>query len=86
MYKYTKNQGIISLLSGFLALRTKLDTMKRLGFRAAYFSTDKNAEAETKLPQTTEHQMFYIILLLLKKVNWPLIPAIKFKILSVINF
>ncbi len=24
--------------------------------------------------------------LLLKKVNWPLIPAIKFKILSVINF
>lgn len=35
--------------------------MKRLGFWAAFLSTDKNAEARTKRPQTTEPQLFYIV-------------------------
>jgi len=35
--------------------------MKRLGFRAAFLSTDKNAEAGTKHSQTTEPQLFYIV-------------------------
>jgi len=35
--------------------------MKRLGFRAAFLSTDKNAEAGTKRSQTTEPQLFYIV-------------------------
>lgn len=38
-----------------------VDNMKRSDFRAAYLSTDKNAEARTKLPQTTELQLFYIM-------------------------
>lgn len=33
--------------------------MKRLGFRAAFLSTDKNVGARTKLPQTNEPQLFY---------------------------
>jgi hypothetical protein len=35
--------------------------MKRLGFRAAFLSTEKNAEAGTKSSQTTEPQLFYIV-------------------------
>jgi len=35
--------------------------MKRLGFRAASVSTEENAEAGTKLSQTTEPQLFYIV-------------------------
>jgi hypothetical protein len=31
--------------------------MKRLGFQAAYLSTDKNAEARIKASQTTEFQL-----------------------------
>jgi len=35
--------------------------MKRLGFRAAFLSTEENAEAGTKPSQTTEPQLFYIV-------------------------
>jgi hypothetical protein len=35
--------------------------MKRLGFRAAYLSTEEKVEAGTKPPQTTEPQLFYIV-------------------------
>jgi len=35
--------------------------MKRLGFRAAYLSADKNAEAGAKPSQTTEPQLLYIV-------------------------
>ena len=34
--------------------------MKRLGFRAAFLTPDKNAEARTKPSQTTEPQTIYI--------------------------
>ena len=44
-----------------LGLQLTFDNMKRLGFRAAYLSTDKNAEARTKRSQTTEPQLFYIV-------------------------
>jgi hypothetical protein len=32
-----------------------------LGFRAAFLSTDKNAETRTKPSQSTEPQLFYIV-------------------------
>ncbi len=35
--------------------------MKRLGFRAAFLSTDKKVKARTKRLQTTEPQLFYIV-------------------------
>ena len=35
--------------------------MKRLGFRAANLSTDKNAKAGTKPLQPTDYQQFYIV-------------------------
>jgi len=35
--------------------------MKRLGFRAAFVSTEENAGARTKRSQTTEPQLFYIV-------------------------
>ncbi len=44
--------------------------MKRLGFRAAFLSTDKNAEAGTKPSQTTEPQMFYIVLAIVYSLNF----------------
>ncbi len=44
-----------------LPLSTTVDNMKRLGLRASYLSTDKNAEAGTKRSQTTEPQLFYIV-------------------------
>ena len=41
--------------------RTTFYNMKRLGFRAAFLSTDKNVGARTKGSQTTEPQLFYIV-------------------------
>jgi len=35
--------------------------MKRLGFRAASLSTEEKVDARTKLSQTTEPQLFYIV-------------------------
>ena len=44
-----------------LLVAITFDNMKRLGFRAANLSTDKNAGARTKAPQTIEPQLFYIV-------------------------
>lgn len=41
-------------LIGF-QLRTTFDNKKRLGFRAAFVSTEEKVAAGTKAPQTTEH-------------------------------
>jgi hypothetical protein len=38
-----------------------VDNMKRLGFRSAFLSTEENAGARNKAPQTTEPQLFYIV-------------------------
>ena len=44
-----------------LHLQLTFYNMKRLGFRATFLSTDKKASARTKLSQTTEPQLFYIV-------------------------
>jgi len=44
-----------------VALGITVGYMKRLGFRAAFLSTNKNAEAGTKRLQTTKPQLFYIV-------------------------
>ncbi len=53
--------AIMLLLCRFLGLRTTFYNMKRLGFRAAFLSAEKNAEARYKRSQTTEPQLFYIV-------------------------
>ena len=35
--------------------------MKRLGFRAAFLSTEEKVDAGTKPSQSTEPQLFYIV-------------------------
>jgi hypothetical protein len=37
------------------------DNMKRLGFRSAFVSTEEKVSAETKAPQSTEPQLFYVV-------------------------
>lgn len=52
---------MLSAVTFYFSFSVTFDNMKRLGFRAAFLSTDKNAGARTKPPQTTEPQLFYIV-------------------------
>jgi hypothetical protein len=49
------------LVQSRFSLRPTVGNMKRLGFRSASVSTEKNVDLKTKPSQTTEPQLFYIV-------------------------
>jgi len=49
------------LYSAAVRLSSTVDNMKLLGFRSAFVSTEENADAGNKAPQTTVPKLFYIV-------------------------